>query len=507
MSKTYEIDMTRGPLLSRILLFSLPLICSGVLQLLFNAADIIVVGRYAGSHAMAAVGATSALINLLVNFFIGISVGANVLVARFRGAGDFDDAQQTVQTALITAVAGGALLVVIGIALARPMLVWMATPAEVLDQAVLYMRIYFIGMPATMLYNFGAAILRAVGDTRRPLYFLMFSGVVNVLCNLFFVIVLHMGVAGVATATVIAQVISATLIVLCLMRVDGMCNVNLKNIHFHADKFARMMQVGLPAGLQSVIFNISNVLIQSSINSFGAIVVAGNTAASNIEGFVYTSMNALYQTSLSFTSQNLGAKQYHRIDQVLLRCAILVVLIGLVLGFLATYLLNCWIDRSAHHEDAGNPHHCACGHHDLHTAGIVLAAAVALPVFVAAGAAGSYLILRRSLRRLDHINATVASINEGRDLSRRIAARLAGQGASGGRKYPELPSIIYWYKIAVGRYAAAHPFAECADRIRMLKKVAEDFHSGPFNHLTVRILPERVLYMMLKRRGKSLKGR
>ena len=332
MSKTYEIDMTRGPLLSRILLFSLPLICSGVLQLLFNAADIIVVGRYAGSHAMAAVGATSALINLLVNFFIGISVGANVLVARFRGAGDFDDAQQTVQTALITAVAGGALLVVIGIALARPMLVWMATPAEVLDQAVLYMRIYFIGMPATMLYNFGAAILRAVGDTRRPLYFLMFSGVVNVLCNLFFVIVLHMGVAGVATATVIAQVISATLIVLCLMRVDGMCNVNLKNIHFHADKFARMMQVGLPAGLQSVIFNISNVLIQSSINSFGAIVVAGNTAASNIEGFVYTSMNALYQTSLSFTSQNLGAKQYHRIDQVLLRCAILVVLIGLVLG-------------------------------------------------------------------------------------------------------------------------------------------------------------------------------
>ena len=332
MSKTYEIDMTRGPLLSRILLFSLPLICSGVLQLLFNAADIIVVGRYAGSHAMAAVGATSALINLLVNFFIGISVGANVLVARFCGAGDFDDAQQTVQTALITAVAGGALLVVIGIALARPMLVWMATPAEVLDQAVLYMRIYFIGMPATMLYNFGAAILRAVGDTRRPLYFLMFSGVVNVLCNLFFVIVLHMGVAGVATATVIAQVISATLIVLCLMRVDGMCNVNLKNIHFHADKFARMMQVGLPAGLQSVIFNISNVLIQSSINSFGAIVVAGNTAASNIEGFVYTSMNALYQTSLSFTSQNLGAKQYRRIDQVLLRCAILVVLIGLVLG-------------------------------------------------------------------------------------------------------------------------------------------------------------------------------
>lgn len=332
MRKSYEIDMTRGPLLRRLLLFALPLICSGVLQLLFNAADIVVVGRFAGSHAMAAVGATSALINLLVNFFIGISVGANVLVARFRGANDFDDAQQTVQTALITGVAGGLILIVVGVCLARPMLAWMATPSEVLDQAVLYMRIYFIGMPATMLYNFGAAVLRAVGDTRRPLYFLLFSGVINVLCNLFFVIVLHMGVAGVAAATVIAQVISAGLIVLCLMRMDGMCHVNLKRLRFYPDKFGRMMQVGLPAGLQSVIFNISNVLIQSSINSFGAIAVAGNTAASNIEGFVYTSMNALYQTSLSFTSQNLGAKQYRRIDQVLVRCAVMVFLIGLVLG-------------------------------------------------------------------------------------------------------------------------------------------------------------------------------
>ena len=332
MRKSYEIDMTRGPLLSRLLLFALPLICSGVLQLLFNAADIVVVGRFAGSHAMAAVGATSSLISLLVNFFIGISVGANVLVARFCGANDFDDAQETVQTALITAVAGGVILVVAGVCLARPILEWMATPTEVLDQAVLYMRIYFIGMPATMLYNFGAAILRAVGDTRRPLYFLLLSGVVNVICNLFFVIVLGMGVAGVATATVIAQIISATLIVLCLMRVDGMCNVNLKRMHFHADKFARIMQVGLPAGLQSVIFNISNVLIQSSINSFGAIVVAGTTAAANIEGFVYTSMNAIYQTALSFTSQNLGARQYGRIDQILIRCLILVACIGLLLG-------------------------------------------------------------------------------------------------------------------------------------------------------------------------------
>ena len=332
MRKSYEIDMCSGPLLSRILLFAIPLICSGVLQLVFNATDIIVVGRFVSSNAMAAVGSTSSLINLLVNFFIGISVGANVLVARFRGANDFDDAQETVQTALITAVIGGFVLIAAGILLARPMLVWMATPDEVIGQAVLYMRVYFIGMPATMLYNFGAAILRAVGDTRRPLYFLTLAGLVNVAGDLLFVLVLDMGVAGVAVATVISQIISATLIVLCLMRQDGMCNVNLRRMRFHRDKFLRIMQVGLPAGLQSVIFNISNVLIQSSINSFGATVVAGNTAASNIEGFVYTSMNALYQTSLSFTSQNFGARQLGRIDKILVRCLALVFVIGLVLG-------------------------------------------------------------------------------------------------------------------------------------------------------------------------------
>lgn len=350
MKKSYEIDMCSGPLLPRILLFAFPLICSGVLQLLFNAADIIVVGRFAGSHAMAAVGATSSLIALLVNFFIGISVGANVLIARFCGGGDYDDAQETVQTALWTAVAGGALLVVIGVTAARPMLEWMATPDEVLDQAVLYMRLYFLGMPATMLFNFGAAVLRAVGDTRRPLYFLLISGVANVCCNLFFVIRLGMGVAGVAAATVIAQCISAGLIVLCLTRMDGMCHVDLKNIHFHRDKFSRMMLIGLPAGLQSVIFNISNVLIQSSVNSFGATVVAGNTAASNIEGFVYISMNALYQTSLSFTSQNLGARQFKRIDQILVRCLVIVTVIGLVMGngahLLGPHLLGIYSDEA-----------------------------------------------------------------------------------------------------------------------------------------------------------------
>ena len=348
MKRSYEMDLCSGPLLSKILLFSLPLILSGVLQLLFNATDIVVVGKFAGSNAMAAVGSTTSLFNLLVNSFIGISVGANVLVARHYGERDYDGVQQTIQTALLTGLIGGAILIVLGVVLARPMLTLMATPDEVIDQAVLYMQVYFIGMPATMIYNFGAAVLRAVGDTRRPLYFLMAAGVMNVLGDLLFVCLLGMGVAGTAIATVLSQCVSAALTVLCLAKSDGMCHLDLRRLHFRMDKFLRIMQVGLPAGMQSVIFNISNVLIQSSVNSFGAVTVAGNTAAANIEGFVYISMNALYQTSISFTSQNLGAKNYHRIDQTLVRCMCIVTLIGLVLGngahLLGNHLLHIYSD-------------------------------------------------------------------------------------------------------------------------------------------------------------------
>ena len=332
MKRSYEMDLCSGPLLSRILLFSMPLIFSGVLQLLFNATDIVVLGQFAGSNSMAAVGSTTSLFNLLVNFFIGISVGANVLVARYYGEKNYDSVQQTVQTALLTGIFGGALLVVLGVVLARPMLTLMATPDEVIDQAVLYMKLYFIGMPASMVYNFGAAVLRAVGDTRRPLYFLMAAGVINVFGDLLFVCVFGMGVAGTAIATVLGQCLSAVLTVLCLIRSDGMCRLDLRRLHFSAEKFKCIMQTGLPAGMQSVIFNISNVLIQASINSFGAVTVAANTAAGNIEGFVYISMNALYQTSISFTSQNLGAKNYRRIDQTLVRCLCIVTVIGLVLG-------------------------------------------------------------------------------------------------------------------------------------------------------------------------------
>ncbi|NBK97516.1 MAG: MATE family efflux transporter [Erysipelotrichia bacterium] len=324
--------MCHGTLFKKIVVFAIPLMLSGILQLLFNAADIVVVGRFSGSHALAAVGSTSSLINLLVNLFIGISVGANVLLGRYYGARNYKDASETVHTAMFTAIVGGIILIFVGFVLAKPLLELMGTPKDVIDLSLVYMRIYFIGMPAFMIFNFGAALLRALGDTKRPLYFLTVSGIVNVLFNLFFVVVLHMGVAGVALATIIAQAISAIFILLCLHQSEGVLQVHIKELKFHSKKFIEMLKIGLPAGLQSVVFNISNVLIQSSINSFGSIVMAGNTAASNIEGFVYTSMNAIYQTSLSFTSQNYGAKQYQRVDKILLQCLAVVSVVGLVLG-------------------------------------------------------------------------------------------------------------------------------------------------------------------------------
>lgn len=298
--------MCNGPLLGKLLLFALPLMLSGILQLLFNAADIIVVGRFTGSHALAAVGSTSSLINLLVNLFIGFSIGANVLTAQYYGAKDQKNIHQTIHTSILISLIGGIILIAVGVLLARPLLELMATPEDVLDQATLYMKIYFCGMPATMVYNFGAAILRAIGDTRRPLYFLFTAGVLNVFLNLFFVIVFHMGVAGVALATIISQTLSAILVVRCLTNLDGICRLYLKQLKIYPEKLLRIVQIGLPAGLQGAVFSISNVLIQSSVNSFGSIAMAGNTAASNLEGFVYTSMNAVYQTALSFTSQNMG---------------------------------------------------------------------------------------------------------------------------------------------------------------------------------------------------------
>lgn len=334
----YEMDMCSGPLFSKLVVFAVPLMLSGILQLLFNAADIIVVGRYAGSESLAAVGSTSSLINLLVNVFIGLSVGANVLVAQYYGAHRQKDLEDTVHTAMMLSVIGGLILIVVGVLLADPLLRLMETPDDVLSLAVLYMRIFFVGMPATLAYNFGSAILRAVGDTRRPLYYLLFAGIINVLLNLFFVIRMHMGVAGVALATVVSQCISAALIVRCLMVSDAPYRLRLSCLKLIKEKVAAIARIGLPAGLQGAIFSISNVLIQSSVNSFGSVAMAGNTAAANIEGFVYTSMNAVYQTTLSFTSQNYGAKNFKRMTRIEWYCQGIVIVVGLVMGIGAVSL-------------------------------------------------------------------------------------------------------------------------------------------------------------------------
>lgn len=330
-SNKYEMDMCNGPLLRKILIFSIPLMLSGMLQLLFNAADIVVVGQFAGSDALAAVGSTSSLTNLLVNVFMGLSVGANVLVARFYGAGQKKELDEMIHTAITTSFVCGAALVVLGMVLARPALTLMDTPSDVIDQSVLYMRIYFAGMPVMMLYNFGSAVLRAIGDTKRPLYYLLFAGVINVVLNMIFVICFHMDVAGVALATVLSQAVSAILVIRCLVLNDGDVKLDLKRLRIVPDKLIKMIQIGVPAGLQGAMFSISNVLIQSSVNSFGSLAMAGNTAGQNIEGFVYTAMNALHQGAVSFSGQNYGAKKIKRIAKTALICELTVTVVGIIL--------------------------------------------------------------------------------------------------------------------------------------------------------------------------------
>jgi len=334
LKKNHEIDMCNGPLLGKIIIFSIPMILSGILQLLYNAADVIVVGRYSGSTALAAVGSTGSLTNLIISLFMGLSVGTSVTIAQYYGAGDWKNVSRVVHTSVATSFICGIFVSIIGIFMAEKFLIAMDTPYDVLDQAALYMRIYFIGVPASMVYNFGSSILRAAGDTRRPFIYLSLSGLVNVVLNLFFVIVFNMGVAGVAWATVISQVLSAVLIITCLTQFNGPCRLVLKDIKIYRDKLWEIVKIGLPAGLQGSIFSISNVLVQSSVNSFGSAVVAGNSAASNIEGFIYVSMNAIYNTALTFTGQNTGAKKYNRINRILGICLSTVFVIGFGMGML-----------------------------------------------------------------------------------------------------------------------------------------------------------------------------
>lgn len=330
--QSFEIDMCTGNLLPKMLIFTLPLMLSGILQLLFNAADVVVVGRFAGNESLAAVGSTGALTNLLVNLFIGLSVGVNVLVARYYGGKKEEEASSTVHTAVIISVVGGIFFAAFGFTASKPLLQLMDTPDDVISLSVMYMRIYFLGMPVMALYNFGSAVLRAIGDTRRPLFYLIIAGVINVCLNLCFVIGFHMGVAGVALATVISQCVSAGLIVRCLICSDSCIKLSFERLHMDWDKFGRIVRIGLPAGVQGSLFSISNVLIQSSVNSFGSVAMAGNTAGSNIEGFVYTSMNAVHQAAISFTGQNLGGRKLDRINKIVIECLIIVTVIGLVMG-------------------------------------------------------------------------------------------------------------------------------------------------------------------------------
>ncbi|MCM1522838.1 MAG: MATE family efflux transporter [Ruminococcus sp.] len=337
--KKYEMDMCSGPILKKMLVFTLPLMLSGILQLLFNAADIVVVGRFAGDDSLGAVGSTSALINLLTNLFMGLSVGANVVAARFFGAKRSEELSRTVHTTMALSLISGVLLTAIGLFGARQILTLMQTPPEVIELASEYLRIYFIGITSSMVYNFGSALLRAVGDTRRPLYYLIIAGAVNVLLNLLFVIVLKMDVAGVALATAVSQTLSAALVVRCLIREKSDIHLDPKKIGIDRSKLSLILRVGLPAGFQGTVFSLSNVVIQSSVNTFGHIVIAGNSAAANIEGFVYMAMNSFYQATISFVSQNFGAGEYKRINKIVLTGEACVVTVGLLLGNTA-YLLG-----------------------------------------------------------------------------------------------------------------------------------------------------------------------
>ncbi len=324
--------MCNGTIMDKLISFSLPLMLSGILQLMFNAVDIIVVGRFSGSSALAAVGSTTALINVFTNLFIGISLGANVLAARFYAAGREKEMSETVHTAITLALISGIVMAFVGLFFSRLALEWMDTPSDVIDQSALYMKIYFIGMPFFMLYNYGAAILRAVGDTKRPLFFLMISGAINALLNLLLVIVFHLGVAGVAIATVISQMISCFLVLRCLCRSESSYRLQFSKLMIRGIYFKQILQVGLPAGIQSMVINFSNVLLQSSVNSFGSIAMAGYTAANNIFGFLYVSVNSITQACMSFTSQNYGVGRHKRMDRVLLDCLILSVVVSGVLG-------------------------------------------------------------------------------------------------------------------------------------------------------------------------------
>lgn len=325
--------MTNGPIFKKLIQFSVPLIFSSLLQLLFNAADVVVVGRFAGDASLAAVGSTGSLVNLLINVFMGLGVGANVVAAHYLGAGKKEKVQETVHTTILLSIYCGIILTIIGIFGSKQILKLMQAPENVLNLATLYLKIYFAGITSTVVFNFGQALLRAKGDTKRPLYILTIAGVINVILNLIFVIPLKMDVAGVAYATIISQTFAAVMVILLLIKEEDEFHLNLRTLHINNHIFSKIVKIGLPAGFQGIMFSFSNVIIQSSVNSFGAILIAGNSAACNLEGFIYTAMNGFSQGSLTFCSQNLGAKKIKRIKRVVWESQICIFVIGAVLGF------------------------------------------------------------------------------------------------------------------------------------------------------------------------------
>lgn len=342
----FEIDMCNGPIMSKLISFSVPLILSGMLQLMFNAVDIIVVGQFSGSTSLAAVGSTTALINVFVNLFMGISLGANVVSARCYAMGRREEMSKTVHTAITIALVSGIIMAVIGVIFAKGALLLMGTPENVINLSTLYMRIYFLGMPFFMLYNYGAAILRAVGDTKRPLIFLVISGCINAGINMLLVIVFDMGVAGVAIGTVISQFVSCALVINCLYRTKSSYQLRFSKLKIEKDYMIQIFQVGVPAGIQSTVINFSNALLQSSVNSFGSVAMAGYTAANNVLGFLYVSVNSITQACMSFTSQNYTVGKHKRMDRVLIDCIVLSISVALILGggayLFGTYILNIY---------------------------------------------------------------------------------------------------------------------------------------------------------------------
>lgn len=332
MKNGHELDMSEGRLLPKLLVFALPLMLTNMLQLTFNTADLIVVGRFAGGNSLAAVGSNMALVMLIVCILVGVGTGVNVLVSRYFGAKDEKSLSETVQTTVIVAVSGGVLVGILGVILAEPLLKLMSTPDEVLPLATLYLRIYFSGMPVMVLYNFASAVLRAVGDTKRPLYYLALAGVLNVGMNLIFVVCFHMDVAGVAIATVLSQCVSCALTLRCLIKSDNIYRLELRHIRFSGKQFKQLMRIGLPAGIQGSFFSLSNITIQSAINSFGSIVMAGNTAGASIEGFLFCAQDSITQASLTSISQNVGARKYERTKKAVLNCILLQFGISVVLS-------------------------------------------------------------------------------------------------------------------------------------------------------------------------------